>query len=275
MDGRDRLPKNTLKSIDYRNFETNELSTALAFEPREHLALVGGGGKTSLMFALAEELCRKDKRVITTTTTKIWHHEALRSPFVAFSEADPSWRDELGERFRMHGHIFLCHSLLDSGKVEGISPSLADELYQDLEADYLLVEADGSAGHPVKVPAEHEPVIPPHVTMVVAMLGLEALGRPLAPEIVFRIDLFRRVTGLNLGQRLAPAILSKLFLDSEGLFKGTPPSVKRVAFLNKLDLLPEGQEARDLAYLILEHTEIGIDRVVIGSVMEGIYLIMY
>ena len=226
------------------------------------------------MFALAEGLCRKDKRVITTTTTKIWHHEALRSPFVVFRRADPSWRDELRERLRMHGHIFLCQSLLDSGKVEGISPSLADELYQGLEADYLLVEADGAAGHPVKVPAEHEPVIPPHVTMVVAMLGLEALGRPLAPEIVFRIDLFRRLTGLNSGQMLTPAILSSLFSDSEGLFKGTPLSAKRLAFLNKLDLLPEGQEAQDLACMILGHKERGIDRVVTGSVMEGIYLIM-
>jgi probable selenium-dependent hydroxylase accessory protein YqeC len=252
----------------------NKLTTALALEPREHLALVGGGGKTSLMFALAEELCKRNKRVVTSTTTKIWHCEALRSPIVSFIQSDSSWREKLREELHIHGHVFLAQSLLNSGKVEGIGPSLADELYRDQEMDYLLVEADGSAGHPVKAPAEHEPVISPNVTTVVATLGLEALGQPLVPEVVFRENFFRRLTGLNSGETLTPAILTRLFLDSEGLFKGTPLSAKRVVFLNKIDLLPKFQEAIDLAYLILRNAGKQIDRVVVGSIMRGIYLLI-
>lgn len=242
---------------------------SLGLGPREHLALVGGGGKTSLMFALAKEAREKNKRVVTTTTTKIQHREALRAPVVLFTESVPTWRENLREELPSKGHVFLGQSLLGSGKVNGIAPALANGIYGDYEVDYLLVEADGSAGHPVKAPAEHEPVIPAQVTTVVAVMGLEALGQPLSPEMVFRIDLFRRLTGMNLGQVLTPDRLSRLFQGPDGLFKGAPPSARRVALLNKRDLLAKDQDAKDLAYAILKRTENEIDRVVIGSIMEG------
>jgi probable selenium-dependent hydroxylase accessory protein YqeC len=251
-----------------------KLSSALALEAREHLALVGAGGKTTLMFALAKELRRAKKRVLTSTTTKIWHQQASNSPYVAFIKSDSSWKDALRDALQAHGHAFLGHSLLESGKVQGINPSRADELYEDKEIAYLIVEADGSAGHPVKAPAEYEPVIPTSATKVVGMIGLEALGKRLSPEIVFRIGLFGKLTRLAIGERLTPTVLSKLFLHPEGLFKGTPGSAKRVAFLNKLDLLQEEREARELADLVLGDKDSRVDRVVIGSVTEGIYEIV-
>ena len=250
------------------------LAAALGLEAREHLALVGGGGKTRLMFLLAEELCQAKKRVITSTTTKIWHHQAKHSPYVALVQSDASWRDALRNELQAHGHAFLAHSLLESGKVEGVNPSLADELYQNKEADYLVVEADGSAGRPVKAPAKHEPVIPPSTTKVVGMLGLEALGKGLKPEIVFRMDLFSKLAGIGEGERLTTSVLSKLFLHPEGLFKGTPLFAKKVAFLNKLDLISEEEEARKLADSILEDSNSRVDRVVMGSIAKGKYKII-
>jgi probable selenium-dependent hydroxylase accessory protein YqeC len=252
----------------------NTLTAALGLETREHVALVGGGGKTKLMFVLAEELCQAKRRVLTSTTTKIWHRQARNSPYVGFVQSHPAWRDELSEELKTHGHAFLAHSPLESGKVEGIKPSLADELYQDQELDYVIAEADGAAGRPVKAPAEHEPVIPPSATKVVAMLGLEALGQEMNPEIVFRMDLFGKLAKIQEGERLTASVLSRLFLHPEGLFKGTPISAKRVAFLNKLDLISEEQEARNLADLILDERDSQVDRVVIGSIQESIYKIV-
>jgi probable selenium-dependent hydroxylase accessory protein YqeC len=250
------------------------LTAALGLEAREHLALVGGGGKTRLMFALAEELRQAKKRVITSTTTKIWHHQAKNSPYVALVQSDASWRDALRNELQAHGHAFLAHSLLQSGKVEGVIPSLADELYQDKKVDYLIVEADGSAGHPVKAPAQHEPVIPSSTTKVVGMLGLEAIGKRLNPEIVFRMDLFSKLVGIGERERLTASVLSKLFLHPDGLFKGTPVSAKSVAFLNKLDLISGEEEARKLADLILGDKDSPVDRVVMGSIIKGIYKII-
>ena len=252
----------------------NTLTAALGLEAREHVALVGGGGKTRLMFVLAEELRQAKKRVITSTTTKIWNREAKNSPYVGFVQSQPAWRDELSQELQTHGHAFLAHSPLESGKVQGINTSLADELYRDQELDYLIAEADGAAGRPVKAPAEHEPVIASSVTRVVAVMGLEALGQELSPEIVFRMDLFGKLTGLTVGEQLTPSVLCNLFLHPEGLFKGTPISAKRVAFLNKLDLLSDEQGARNLADLILGDKDSRVDQVVIGSIKESIYKIV-
>ena len=247
------------------------LRSALALREREHLAFVGGGGKTSLMFALAGELLQVEKRVVTSTTTKVWHREALKSPCVIFTQSDPLWKEKLLEGIQRSGHVFLAHRLLESGKVEGISPTLANELYKDERIDYLVGEADGSAGRPVKAPGDHEPVIPSSVTKVIAILGLEALGKPMGPDVVFRMPLFQRITGLNPGQRLTSAVLSRIILDPRGLFKETPINAKRVVFLNKVDLLPDNRGARELADRILDHGSKQIECVVIGSIMKGAF----
>jgi probable selenium-dependent hydroxylase accessory protein YqeC len=249
------------------------LTEALGVSAREHIALVGAGGKTTLMFALASELRRKGKHLITSTTTKVWHEQALQAPCVILADADSSWVEKLKTELATAGHVFLGRSLLDIGKVKGIDPLLADRLFQQREVDYLLVEADGSAGRPVKAPASHEPVIPKSVTEVVAVLGLEAIGRKLEPGIVFRHDLVANITGLRLGEELSVPALARLFLHPEGLFKGSPASAKRVVFLNKLDLLPDEQKALVLADLILSDEMIQVGRVVIGSLKKGMYLI--
>ncbi len=36
------------------------------------ISIIGAGGKTSLMFSLAKELSKSGKKVLTTTTTKIF-----------------------------------------------------------------------------------------------------------------------------------------------------------------------------------------------------------
>jgi probable selenium-dependent hydroxylase accessory protein YqeC len=150
---------------------------------------------------------------------------------------------------------------------------LADTFYRELPLDYLLVEADGSAGHPVKAPALHEPVIPKSVTIVLALLGLEALGRTFTPETVFRPELAGKITGLKLGEELAASALAKLFLHPQGLFKGSPASAKKMAFLNKLDLLPEESRATDLADLILADPKNEVAQAIIGSLKKRSYLI--
>jgi probable selenium-dependent hydroxylase accessory protein YqeC len=135
------------------------------------------------------------------------------------------------------------------------------------------VEADGAAGLPVKAPAAHEPVIPASTTLVVAMMGLDAMGRRLVPGEVFRPDAVEEVTGLKAGEKLNSSSLAGIFLHPKGLFKGTPDSAKRIAFLNKVDLLGHEERALDLATRILSGAERRISRVVIGSIKGRRYWI--
>lgn len=248
----------------------NRLSDALGLAPREHVALVGAGGKTNLLFALAEGLQGAARKVVTCTTTKVWHRESTRAPSLCLVSSGPEWRETLRRALLEHGHVFLGTKVLHSGKVEGVAPALLDTLYHEEDMDYLLVEADGAAGHPVKAPVDKEPVVPCSTTSVVALLGLEALGLPMSPEVVFRLEAFERVTGIAPGKIMTPAALAALFYEPEGLFKGAPDSSRRVAFLNKKDLLSDSRSAGELAHLVLGASA-RVERVVMGSVREGRY----
>ncbi len=250
---------------------TKGLISALGLGPREHVALVGGGGKTSLMEELARELNLGGARVVATTTTKLWQSEARRFPGVILCAADPSWHQRLREGLERYGSVFVARGLLDTGKVEGISPQRADALFEDPLVDHLILEADGSAGRPLKAPAEHEPVIPSSATLVVAMMGLEAIGNPLGPQVVFRSDFYERITGLKQGLILTPRAIARVFRSTKGLFKNTPAPARRVAFLNKLDLVANDQRARDLAGLLLQGPHPAVDTVVLGSLVEKNY----
>ncbi|MFO7601385.1 MAG: selenium cofactor biosynthesis protein YqeC [Candidatus Desulfacyla sp.] len=250
------------------------LIAALDLKDREHVAIVGGGGKTSLCFAMAEELLAFGKRVVTTTTTKVWQKEADRAPCRVFCPSGTRDFNRLKEGLREKGHAFVAQRPLDTGKVEGISPETADALFRDVDIDYVIGEADGAAGRPVKTPAEQEPVIPASATLVIAMIGLEAMGMPLDPGVVFRLALFKDLTGLDEGNTLIPSALAKVFQSPKGLFKGTPQFARRIAFLNKADLLRQDQDAEDLARRLLRLPCKPIERVVIGSLLKKTYRVL-
>lgn len=251
-----------------------DLVSALAIDQREHVALVGGGGKTTLMFALAGEILRTGQKVITTTTTKIWRQEATRAPCEVSSLSDPAWPQKVKQGLKIYGHVFVARRPLDSGKVEGISPELADTLYLCPGVDHLILEADGAAGKPVKAHEKYEPVVPSTATLVIAMVGLEAVEKPFDERIVFRTSLFEKLTGLGRGETITPDCLVKIFESPEGLYKGAPVSARRIAFLNKADLLSDDQIARDLADRILLSQAASVDRVVIGSIAKKNYLLI-
>ena len=254
--------------------QASDLTSALGLRHKEHMAVVGGGGKTSLMFALARELRLMGRQVVITTTTKVFHGEAYQSPLVILAPPGTPWYDDMIQGLEKQGLVFIGSRELESGKVEGISPKRADAMFQAPLLDYLIVEADGAAGRPVKAPADHEPVIPSSTTVVVALMGLEAVGEKLGAEMVFRPDRFERVTGLVQGGRLTPEVFALIFASPKGLFKGSPRAARHVAFLNKLDLLGDEQEARELAHVILNHPKSPLERVVVGSIMKGHYSII-
>ena len=247
------------------------LTSALSLGPREHLALVGGGGKTTLMFGLADEFRLKGNRFVISTTTKVWNWEALKWPNVVLDPSDYGSQEDLKATLKKNGHAFVGTRVLESGKMEGIDPSLANSIYREYDIDYLILEADGAAGRPLKAPAQHEPVIPSSATVVVAIMGLEAMGKPLEEEVVFRPEQFIKITGLNRGEMITPSALANIFQSPEGLFKGAPTTAKRIAFLNKLDLVADDQEVRALADLLIKGPRPSVDSVVVGAILKSIY----
>ena len=142
----------------------------------------------------SNELAAKGAKVIVTTTT---HIRPPKPPFVkgalslprktgAASSQDidrllAEIRDALGSASPLG---------LTGGPVNGKSGPVDKALVRRLPeiADFIIAEADGSRGLPIKAPATHEPVIPPASALVVAVAGLSALGRPL-DEVCHRPEL--------------------------------------------------------------------------------------
>lgn len=80
-------------------------------------------------------------------------------------------------------------------KIRGLS----EEEYRKLktQCDVLLVEADGAKRKPLKVPAEHEPVIPEDTDMVIGIAGASAIGRTIKAGC-HRGELVGELLGKNL-----------------------------------------------------------------------------
>jgi len=246
----------------------HDILEALGLGEKEHLALVGAGGKTSLLFALAGRLL--NKKVIISATTKIHYDEAssFKKPICTLQE--PDWKKRLESCLKWENQAVLISEMMDTGKVKGISSSLADELFCEKGIDYLVLEADGAAGRPVKAPAAKEPVIPFSVTKVVAVMGLDVINQPFHRENVFRQKEFRKITGIKPGEKIVPERLLSLFIDPRGLFKNTPPFSQKIVFLNRMDLLADKRQAFVLADLIAREG-VHTDRIVVGSIKHGEY----
>ncbi len=241
-----------------------DLIAALGLSPKEHLAVVGGGGKTTLCFALAKALSLAGARVVSTTTTKVWRDEAYAFPCRVFCSPGGSGLEAVKKGLNGAGNVFVGRELLENGKVAGIPRAMADDLFREPWVEYVILEADGAGGRPVKAPAAHEPVIPESVTSVIAVMGLGALGKPLGPDIVFRTALFKALTGLAEGDILNPERLARVFDKQAGLFKNGPVSARKIVFLNQLDMLTGDGAARELAQCLMAMHP-SIERVILGS----------
>ncbi len=91
--------------------------------PAGVISIVGGGGKTSLMFHLARQLAYSGKRVLTTTTTKILTPSAEQSETLLISQ-DPQIILRKAEAHEGAGvHLSAAAAYLpQSDKLEGFPP---------------------------------------------------------------------------------------------------------------------------------------------------------
>jgi probable selenium-dependent hydroxylase accessory protein YqeC len=249
--------------------EKRTLSESLGLGEKEIISLVGAGGKTTLMFRLAKELLDSGKKVVTTTTTKIAEPTHGDTPCLLIDPEPANLLRRLSDHLDQHHHLTLASRRLESGKLQGISTELVVDLWEKKLVDYLVIEADGAARRPVKAPREKEPVIALNTTMVVAILGLDGVGAPLSEEHVFQPERFSKITGLPLGAPISPEAMARAMIHPEGLLKGTPPTARAVAFLNKADIVQGMEKGRRVAEKILEKKHPLIERVILGQLQSN------
>ncbi len=241
------------------------LSQAFAIHPGEVISLVGGGGKTTLMFALAKELTAGGATVVTTTTTRILVPSA-GDTFLIVEPDDSRMPARLGRSLEKHCHITLAAGRLAQGKLKGIRPELVATIAALKQVDYLIVEADGAARKPIKAPNATEPVIPPDTSLLLPVVGIDALGARLTQDYAFRPEIISALTHLPLGSIISADAIAILLTHPRGIIKGSPPAARIVPLVNKMDLALDSAAAEDLAFRILARRHPQITSVVLGQV---------
>ena len=245
------------------------LRQALMLGDRGVVSLVGAGGKTSLMFKLAHELSLAGDSVLTTTTTKIYEPRPDQSSCVVVSASITELLDEAQRLIQTHRHITMAdHRVPGAGKLVGISPETVDLIWKQNLFQWIIVEADGAAGRPLKAPAAHEPVIPACTQCIVGMTGLSGIGRPLTDQWVFRAEHFAELTEMPPNSIVTESAVAAVITHNKGLFRKAAAGTVRIAFLNQADT-PENDEAgQRIARLLAEKINTGLKRVVIGQLRK-------
>ena len=190
-------------------------------------AVIGGGGKTTLLRTLGEELSRTHT-VLLCTTTKIF----------PFPDLPCAWTAAELDRLRRE-HRLLCAGteVPDTGKLtapETPMAALAERF------DYVLVEADGAAGYPLKAHAPWEPVVPSEAGQTICVVGASGFGRPIA-EAVHRPERYAALAGVPVTAEAAPETEAAV-LAAEGLHTKI--------YVNQVETLWDLADAKSLAALV-------------------------
>ncbi|MDD5799939.1 MAG: selenium cofactor biosynthesis protein YqeC [Coriobacteriales bacterium] len=198
------------------------------------IAVIGSGGKTTFIETLARQLRRSHPSsvVAISTTTRQWPPSQL--PLVANQTADGAM-----SRLARLGVAYVADTCPARGTgaapSSGAAPATGaadsptaaplqnqiasntsavklcepswgiDRLASDVVAGggYLLIEADGSRGLPLKAHADWEPVVPPSTQRCILMVGAAGFGRPVGVA-AHRPELFCSRAGCSLESAASP-----------------------------------------------------------------------
>lgn len=201
------------------------------------ICLVGGGGKTTVMYELAAAWAACGRKVLVLTSTHI-----LQPADGSFA-ADAATVHNLWQQRR---YAVIGTPELSTGKLTAPPQFLYEALH--LQADVILCEADGSRHHPCKVPAEHEPVLLPDSDIVLAVAGMDALGNSLQ-QACQRPQLAAALLGCSAEKIIDAQMLASLLLSEQGAHKNVGKRTFYIV-LNKCDLLPAAQQEEMLWLLV-------------------------
>lgn len=219
------------------------------------ISIVGAGGKTSLIFQLANEAKACGGSVLVTTTTKMWVPKKHQYDFIDLS----------GDAFKSHktplptGIYVTGINASQDGKMRGTSEIKLRESINKF--DLVLIEADGSATKPLKGWKKSEPVIFPETSCTIGVVDISTIGQPITTEHIHRLNIFTELTKSSEGETVAIRHLQRLITSSNGLLGKSQG--ESFVYLNKVESEQHFNNARILKEQLPDI------KLVIGSVHKG------
>ncbi|MBI2881693.1 MAG: putative selenium-dependent hydroxylase accessory protein YqeC [Candidatus Tectomicrobia bacterium] len=260
------------------------LLESFAIPQKSSVAIVGAGGKTTLLYRLAREMAPEAAKsggiVLITTTTKIFRPSEEEAEAVILSADLEEARKRIRKAARKDLRVVLAAGAhpdprYGREKLNGIPPGWAGALLGLDEVAWLLVEADGSQRRPLKAPGEGEPVWPEPTHVALGVLGLSALGRPLGLEWAFRPERVSSVTGLAVGEALGPGAFAAILAHPEGIFRGCPDSARVIGFLNQADDPHRVVLGQEIGYILRKEQVSRMEALFVGRLESGDFQRVY
>lgn len=238
------------------------------------ISFIGGGGKTTTMFSLANELSKQGKKVLVTTTTHISIAQGRQaSRLIVESKYDKAYQ-RLKKYFQVDYFICLTTLLIEEKeKLKGIPVHWIEKIKEENLVDVIMVEADGAKGKSFKAPAEYEPVLPKYNDIIVAVMGIDVVGRPIIEEYAHRPEKMLELLGKSKNQEstgLTKENIPKIFFHREGILKNIGKDQQIYILINKVDPSQE-TEALKLADTIMSKNSFQYLKVLIGEVQNKVH----
>ena len=167
-----------------------DISVLDSLEPGDVVSVTGCGGKTTLIEYMASVLSEKYRVGIGTT---------VNIAFPPKGSYDRMYIGRCDEEIKMPGIYYFADEIRepfgksDVRKLHGLSENLKHQAL--LKTDILLIEADGSAGRPVKVWRADEPVIVPETTVTIGVCAPDCIGKPANGTTVHRLAVYEAKHG--------------------------------------------------------------------------------
>lgn len=207
-----------------------KLRDIIGIEKGNVVSIVGAGGKTTLMFKLANELKDKEK-VLVTTTTKIYKPNKNEVDYLSIGKEGY----EFIKNGKDYGIYVYGEGINKEDKLIGIDPNLIKDFKNNF--DYILIEADGSKKKDLKAWNDNEPIIYNANNKYIGVLSLNTIDIEINNNNIHRIEEFFNLTNSNIGEKVTLDILTEIIFNKKGLFKSSVG--ENILFLNKAETIKE------------------------------------
>ncbi len=231
----------------------DRLNEILSLQKGDCVALLGSGGKTTLMYTLAKTAPMDT--ILVSTTTKICMPPDDAYDYFVLGE-------ELISHLPASGRtLAVCRG--EDQKLSAPSEAVLQEAYQRYALSVL--ECDGSRNLPLKGWAVQEPVIPSFVTVSIGIMPLWPLGKPASETLIHRFPLFSQLTGLRMGQTIEAKHLLRAITSErgKGLFSST--CGRQILFFNQVESDDALQTAKQIVDMLPSPFRNRLDMAVAGS----------
>ncbi|MCX7781523.1 MAG: selenium cofactor biosynthesis protein YqeC [Negativicutes bacterium] len=231
------------------------------------IAIIGGGGKTSLLHAMLRLLRGHGVHAVGAVTTKTYIQDKHPKRLI-YAASLSACIDAVADARQYPEATVLCGGVDPQApaKASGISPAWLDIAAANFPQAVIVVEADGSAGKSLKGHLSHEPVLPDTSRLVIPVIGADVLGQSINTATVHRPERFCELAGARPGEIITGEMIAGVVFHPQGYLHNTPTHTQVIPFINKVDSCRDHKRAACLLEALRRRGEGRITEAAVGSI---------